>query len=173
MLPRDPPDPLLLTPGQVSTSASTGQTTLRDRASGGVEFQANIAYANWHRPQHVMTGPDPAIRFVTAAARRDTKNSNQPTNGAARGQTDNGASLGLLIDRVAERLTHRRHTRIRDVLLTARSQVVDPGMRGCNPIRPSEAGDRKMAMLGASAHSWIANSATGVEKRPSSPPILG
>jgi 2-aminoethylphosphonate-pyruvate transaminase len=42
---RDPADPLLLTPGPVSTSASTKQVMLRDRASGGVEFHSDIAFA--------------------------------------------------------------------------------------------------------------------------------
>jgi 2-aminoethylphosphonate-pyruvate transaminase len=44
-MPRDPADPLLLTPGPVSTSATTKQVMLHDRASGGVEFQADIAFA--------------------------------------------------------------------------------------------------------------------------------
>jgi 2-aminoethylphosphonate-pyruvate transaminase len=44
-MPRDPADPLLLTPGPVSTSASTKQVMLRDRASGGAEFQDDIAFA--------------------------------------------------------------------------------------------------------------------------------
>jgi len=44
-MPRDPADPLLLTPGPVSTSATTKQVMLRDRASGGVEFQTDIGFA--------------------------------------------------------------------------------------------------------------------------------
>ena len=44
-MPRDPNDPLLLTPGPVSVSASTKAVMLRDRASGGVEFQADTAFA--------------------------------------------------------------------------------------------------------------------------------
>jgi 2-aminoethylphosphonate-pyruvate transaminase len=42
---RNPADPLLLTPGPVSTSAATKSAMLRDRASGGVEFQEDIAFA--------------------------------------------------------------------------------------------------------------------------------
>jgi 2-aminoethylphosphonate-pyruvate transaminase len=42
---RDPADALLLTPGPVSTSASTKQVMLRDRASGGVEFHGDITFA--------------------------------------------------------------------------------------------------------------------------------
>jgi 2-aminoethylphosphonate-pyruvate transaminase len=44
-VPRGPADPLLLTPGPVSTSAGTKQVMLRDRASGSVEFHGNIAFA--------------------------------------------------------------------------------------------------------------------------------
>jgi 2-aminoethylphosphonate-pyruvate transaminase len=44
-MPRDPADPLLLTPGPVSTSATTKSAMLHDRASGGVEFQDDIAFA--------------------------------------------------------------------------------------------------------------------------------
>src|SRR6266700_2476198 len=38
-------DPLLLTPGPVSISMSTKMVMLKDRASGGAEFQADIQYA--------------------------------------------------------------------------------------------------------------------------------
>jgi 2-aminoethylphosphonate-pyruvate transaminase len=44
-MPRDAANPLLLTPGPVSTSARTKQAMMQDRASGGVEFQADIAFA--------------------------------------------------------------------------------------------------------------------------------
>lgn len=44
-MPRDPNDPLLLTPGPVSVSATTKAVMLRDRASGGTEFQADLAFA--------------------------------------------------------------------------------------------------------------------------------
>jgi 2-aminoethylphosphonate-pyruvate transaminase len=42
---RDSSDPLLLTPGPVSISMSTKMVMLKDRASGGAEFQADIQYA--------------------------------------------------------------------------------------------------------------------------------
>ncbi len=42
---RDSSDPLLLTPGPVSISMSTKIVMLKDRASGGAEFQADIQYA--------------------------------------------------------------------------------------------------------------------------------
>jgi 2-aminoethylphosphonate-pyruvate transaminase len=41
---RDSSDPLLLTPGPVSISMSTKMVMLKDRASGGAEFQADIQY---------------------------------------------------------------------------------------------------------------------------------
>ena len=44
-MPRSPADPLLLTPGPVSVSMSTKQVMLRDRASGGDEFHADINLA--------------------------------------------------------------------------------------------------------------------------------
>jgi 2-aminoethylphosphonate-pyruvate transaminase len=44
-MPRDPANPLLLTPGPVSTSRSTKEVMLRDRASGGGEFQNDLAFA--------------------------------------------------------------------------------------------------------------------------------
>src|SRR5258708_10626602 len=42
---RDSSDPLLLTPGPFSISMSTKMVMLKDRASGGAEFQADIQYA--------------------------------------------------------------------------------------------------------------------------------
>ncbi len=48
---RDPTDPLLLTPGPVATSVTTKQAMMRDRASGGEEFQADIAFA-----RHYLVG---------------------------------------------------------------------------------------------------------------------
>ena len=42
---RDPSDPLLLTPGPVSTSMATKMAMLKDRAAGGAEFQAEIRQA--------------------------------------------------------------------------------------------------------------------------------
>jgi 2-aminoethylphosphonate-pyruvate transaminase len=42
---RDPADPLLLTPGPVSTSRTVKAVMLRDRASGGDEFHADLAHA--------------------------------------------------------------------------------------------------------------------------------
>src|SRR5262249_31881528 len=42
---RDPTDPLLLTPGPVSTSRSVKSAMMRDRASGGDEFHADLAHA--------------------------------------------------------------------------------------------------------------------------------
>ncbi len=44
-MPRDASDPLLLTPGPVSISMSTKMTMLKDRASGGVAFQADLQFA--------------------------------------------------------------------------------------------------------------------------------
>lgn len=44
-MPRDPIDPLLLTPGPVSTSRSVKSAMMRDRASGGDEFHADLAHA--------------------------------------------------------------------------------------------------------------------------------
>ena len=44
-MPRSAADPLLLTPGPVSVSMSTKQVMLRDRASGGDEFHADIKLA--------------------------------------------------------------------------------------------------------------------------------
>lgn len=44
-MPRDSSDPLLLTPGPVSISLSTKMVMLKDRASGGVEFQADLQSA--------------------------------------------------------------------------------------------------------------------------------
>ena len=44
-MPRSAADPLLLTPGPVSVSMSTKQVMLRDRASGGDEFHADINLA--------------------------------------------------------------------------------------------------------------------------------
>ena len=44
-MPRSADDPLLLTPGPVSVSMSTKQVMLRDRASGGDEFHADINLA--------------------------------------------------------------------------------------------------------------------------------
>src|SRR6266849_1368316 len=44
-MPRDASNPLLLTPGPVSISLSTKMVMLKDRASGGVEFQADLKFA--------------------------------------------------------------------------------------------------------------------------------
>lgn len=44
-MPRDPADPLLLTPGPVSTSQSVKAAMMRDRASGGEEFHADLMHA--------------------------------------------------------------------------------------------------------------------------------
>jgi 2-aminoethylphosphonate-pyruvate transaminase len=44
-MPRDPDDPLLLTPGPVSTSRSVKAAMMRDRASGGDEFHTDLAHA--------------------------------------------------------------------------------------------------------------------------------
>lgn len=44
-MPRDASNPLLLTPGPVSISQSTKMAMLKDRASGGVEFQADLKFA--------------------------------------------------------------------------------------------------------------------------------
>src|SRR5216683_8314133 len=44
-MPRDASNPLLLTPGPVSISMSTKMVMLKDRASGGVEFQADLKFA--------------------------------------------------------------------------------------------------------------------------------
>jgi 2-aminoethylphosphonate-pyruvate transaminase len=55
-MPRDPADPLLLTPGPVSTSATTKQVMLRDRASGGVEFHGDIDFARNYLVQLVHGG---------------------------------------------------------------------------------------------------------------------
>src|SRR5882724_3912555 len=44
-MPRDASNPLLLTPGPVSTSLSTKMVMLKDRASGGAEFQADLKFA--------------------------------------------------------------------------------------------------------------------------------
>jgi len=44
-MPRDPGDPVLLTPGPVSTSRSVKAVMMRDRASGGDEFHADLAHA--------------------------------------------------------------------------------------------------------------------------------
>ena len=44
-MPRDASDPLLLTPGPVSISMSTKMVMLKDRASGGEEFQADLQSA--------------------------------------------------------------------------------------------------------------------------------
>ena len=44
-MPRDPSNPLLLTPGPVSVSLSTKQVMLRDRPSGDTEFQGDLAHA--------------------------------------------------------------------------------------------------------------------------------
>jgi 2-aminoethylphosphonate-pyruvate transaminase len=44
-MPRDPANPLLLTPGPVSTSRSTKEVMLRDRASGGGDFQGDLSFA--------------------------------------------------------------------------------------------------------------------------------
>ncbi len=44
-MPRNADNPLLLTPGPVSVSDSTKAVMLRDRASGGEEFHADIAFA--------------------------------------------------------------------------------------------------------------------------------
>jgi 2-aminoethylphosphonate-pyruvate transaminase len=44
-MPRDPSDPLLLTPGPVSISMSTKLVMLKDRASGGAEFRADLQFA--------------------------------------------------------------------------------------------------------------------------------
>ena len=42
---RDPTEPLLLTPGPVSTSRSVKSAMMRDRASGGDEFHADLEHA--------------------------------------------------------------------------------------------------------------------------------
>ena len=44
-MPRDAANPLLLTPGPVSVSMTTKQVMLRDRASGGTEFVADLQLA--------------------------------------------------------------------------------------------------------------------------------
>ena len=44
-MPRDPNDPLLLTPGPVSTSRSVKAVMMRDRASGGDELHTDLAHA--------------------------------------------------------------------------------------------------------------------------------
>ena len=44
-MPRDASDPLLLTPGPVSTSRSTKEVMLRDRPSGDTEFHADLTLA--------------------------------------------------------------------------------------------------------------------------------
>src|SRR5258707_2977723 len=44
-MPRDASNPLLLTPGPVSISLSTKMVMLKDRASGGAEFQADLKFA--------------------------------------------------------------------------------------------------------------------------------
>ena len=44
-MPRDPAEPLLLTPGPVSTSRSVKSAMMRDRASGGDEFHVDLAHA--------------------------------------------------------------------------------------------------------------------------------
>jgi 2-aminoethylphosphonate-pyruvate transaminase len=44
-MPRDASDPLLLTPGPVSVSRSTKEVMLKDRASGGEEFQRDLDLA--------------------------------------------------------------------------------------------------------------------------------
>jgi 2-aminoethylphosphonate-pyruvate transaminase len=44
-MPRDASDPLLLTPGPVSVSMTTKQVMLKDRASGGTEFVADLQLA--------------------------------------------------------------------------------------------------------------------------------
>ncbi len=44
-MPRDSSNPLLLTPGPVSISMSTKMVMLKDRASGGVEFHADLQLA--------------------------------------------------------------------------------------------------------------------------------
>ena len=42
---QDPAEPLLLTPGPVSTSRSVKSAMMRDRASGGDEFHADLEHA--------------------------------------------------------------------------------------------------------------------------------
>ena len=44
-MPRDPAEPLLLTPGPVSTTRSVKSAMMRDRASGGDEFHADLTFA--------------------------------------------------------------------------------------------------------------------------------
>src|SRR5258708_8440233 len=44
-MPRDASNPLLLTPGPVSISLSTKMVMLKDRASSGAEFQADLKFA--------------------------------------------------------------------------------------------------------------------------------
>jgi len=44
-MPRDPADPLLLTPGPVSVSRTVKEVMLRDRPAGDVEFTGDIAHA--------------------------------------------------------------------------------------------------------------------------------
>lgn len=44
-MPRDATDPLLLTPGPVAISMSTKMVMLKDRASGGAEFRADLNLA--------------------------------------------------------------------------------------------------------------------------------
>src|SRR5215469_4865675 len=44
-MPRDPAEPLLLTPGPVSTSRSVKSAMMRDRASGGDEFHDDLVHA--------------------------------------------------------------------------------------------------------------------------------
>ena len=44
-MPRDPANPLLLTPGPVSTSHAVKAAMMRDRASGGDEFHADLQHA--------------------------------------------------------------------------------------------------------------------------------
>src|SRR6185437_5338704 len=45
IMPRDPNNPLLLTPGPVSTSRTTREMMLRDRPSGDAAFQADLREA--------------------------------------------------------------------------------------------------------------------------------
>src|SRR5882757_6124035 len=47
-MPRDASNPLLLTPGPVAISMSTKMVMLKDRASGGAEFQADLHLARDH-----------------------------------------------------------------------------------------------------------------------------
>jgi hypothetical protein len=53
---RDPAEPLLPTPGPVSTSHSVKSAMIRDRASGGGEFHADLEHARAYMVGLVHSG---------------------------------------------------------------------------------------------------------------------